>query len=99
MSRARYLLEMLFGKKITLSVMAGPSSNAPGQTFSGLISRNTIPGERSFRVSWFYHGDPEGHIDISQGEANLLLKGIVTHRLVKAFREECLYAPIQIIVK
>jgi hypothetical protein len=79
MSRARQILEVLYGKKFVLKVGTGLSAHR----FAVLLSKNVIPGELPYRVTWFYldgrsgkmHHDPYGHMDIDDEEAQLVMSG------------------------
>jgi hypothetical protein len=55
--------------EVTISVGGG----SPVKVF---LSKNTIPGEKPYRATWFKdNGDPAGHTDLSQGEYTRALRG------------------------
>ena len=93
MSRARQLLERLFGKKIMLH------TGINGPSFPALISRNIIPGERQFRLTWFSKGgEPLGHVDVSQQEVDVILQGHLPPRVRRETRND-FYEPTRVEVK
>lgn len=55
----------------------------------GLLSRNTIPGEQPWRVTWFDREDhePNGHVDISVREARRIRQG----QSIEIHREDSVY--------
>lgn len=67
----RVLLEALFGRPITL--------NVGGQNYIGLVSKNTRPGEKPYRITWFEGTSRENlkviqpHMQIDEPEAKQIV--------------------------
>lgn len=58
------LNEILFGKKFKLLIVR---NNNTKDLYDALLSKNTISGEYSYRLTWFNpYREPMGHVDIKK---------------------------------
>ena len=66
------LLEALWGKQFQLVVRGGKFNYGK---YTAIASKNTIPDERPYRITWFHSGEvPAGHIDLEWEEMNHILE-------------------------
>jgi len=69
------LLEALWGKKFQV-IIKSPSGLNYGKREDkciGIASKNPIPGELPYRITWFDKSEPLGHIDLTWDEINKTL--------------------------
>jgi len=94
------LQEGLYGKRGRL-VITQPSKGQ--KTFPALVSHNTEPGQKPYRLSWWFpKGSPEdhGHVSLTKREADEILHdhlpGRVWLYLVRGFDvQDVVFLPLQ----
>lgn len=80
------LNEILVGKKISIEVYGQLGKYGtpylPYAKYPAVLSKNTIPTEKPYRLTWFNeedregHNEPLGHIDMNISQFNKLMDGI-----------------------
>jgi hypothetical protein len=62
------------GKKVSIVAWIGEDGSV---TYQALLSKNTIPHEKPYRISWFELNtlSPKGHVDMNRFQFNKLMRG------------------------
>ena len=67
-----FQLNEVFGKRCSLTI----SSKRETRKYTALISKNSIPSELSYRITWFSNDmRPMGHVDMNKRDVYKLLSG------------------------
>jgi len=105
MSRARQLLERLFGGQVMLTFVEvfDLTRRQVHYKVPAIVSRNVIPGEKPYRITWFDEKDdpdePSGHLSISLETAQKLLSGLVPKEIAEDFWGIYVGVPVLIAVR